>query len=203
VSCTSSTTCTATAPGHTTSAGLLTVPITATAAGYVSAAAGNYTYTPQPKCNTINRTSTGVEVWCASNLTVYIQSNVSGVWHTVGTGTPGGGGWVDINANLFNYDSTTFRTCSDSNGAPYCNDPQTVNQTSCVSKSCDTVSACGPVPDGCGGTMTCNTCGNGTTCQNGQCVGSGGSTGSFCQECRKNGGRCIQRPNVGWQCEFL
>jgi hypothetical protein len=63
--------------------------------------------------------------------------------------------------------------------------------TVCIPKTtCDGVTGCGGISDGCGGSLQCNTCGGGMVCQNGECVGTGGSSGSFCTQCRASGGIC-------------
>ncbi len=61
----------------------------------------------------------------------------------------------------------------------------------CVKETCASFHAsCGNIPDGCGGEVACGTCASEYTCQNGACVGTGGSSGSFCAECKKTGGVC-------------
>jgi hypothetical protein len=46
------------------------------------------------------------------------------------------------------------------------------NATACIPNTCAAVAQqCGPLSDGCGGTLECGTCGAGLTCTGGQCVG--------------------------------
>lgn len=67
--------------------------------------------------------------------------------------------------------------------------------TVCIPRSCESVGyTCGDktTSNGCGGNLICNiSCAAGSTCDaNGQCVGTGGPNGSFCNNCRKTGGTC-------------
>ena len=67
----------------------------------------------------------------------------------------------------------------------------------CIPKTCQSQSAmCGAITDGCGHELSCGTCGGGTTCStNHACVGTGGTGGTYCTNCRKTGGVCTVKPN--------
>jgi hypothetical protein len=61
----------------------------------------------------------------------------------------------------------------------------------CIPRTCADVGfVCGFPSNGCGGALSCQTCGTGTTCKQGVCVGFGGPDGKFCKDCEKSGGHC-------------
>jgi hypothetical protein len=71
----------------------------------------------------------------------------------------------------------------------------------CVRRSCDAVDACGAVSDGCGGTMICNHCSQGFTCNfYGRCVVTD-PNGSFCERCAENQGKCVPVHGGGYTCQ--
>jgi hypothetical protein len=67
----------------------------------------------------------------------------------------------------------------------------------CIPKTCESQSAmCGEITDGCGNNLNCGTCTDGTACSaNHACVGTGGSNGTYCANCKKSGGICTVESN--------
>jgi hypothetical protein len=79
----------------------------------------------------------------------------------------------------------TLSCGSCANGEP-CNNNRCCQPSTCSSIGKD----CGSYADGCGGEITCGSCPSSMVCSSGLCVGTGGSGGTFCQNCQKTGGVC-------------
>ena len=68
--------------------------------------------------------------------------------------------------------------------------------TSCIPRNCATApqNRCGPLSNGCGGTIVCSACINGRECVNGECVVP--ASVILCNECARTGGHCVTLNNV-------
>ncbi|CDZ77277.1 hypothetical protein BN59_01559 [Legionella massiliensis] len=82
-------------------------------------------------------------------------------------------------------------SCSTGSACPtgqVCSSGHCVN--ACVPRTCGTLTACGPISDGCGGLITCNSCPSGQTCGGGgvpyQCSATGGACTSNAQCVARN-----------------
>jgi hypothetical protein len=119
-------------------------------------------------------------------------------------------------ATLYSPASETFFACTGSPwGGQVCDKPTTVGTPSCVGQSCDGTGTwqsngtccvprtcetlgteCGQWSNDCGGWVTCGTCPSSMICQSGRCVGTGGSGGTYCKECKATGGICTTHNGV-------
>jgi hypothetical protein len=77
-------------------------------------------------------------------------------------------------------------SCGSCPGGEPCNNNRCCQPSTCGELGKD----CGTYSDGCGGEVACGSCPSSMVCQSGVCVGSGGSGGTFCENCRKTGGIC-------------